>query len=211
MRPLGEQSYYELLELPETGDERQLERAYRIARATYGPSSVAAYSVFSDQETAAILRRVEEAYTVLSDTKLRREYDRRLQRDLRDQPPLASSPRLDPQRLPGPQPPVWPREPLRPNALEPDEALEPKDGNYDGEVLRRIRLELGMELEEIASITKVNPSYLANIEANCARGLPSPVYVRGFIKELAKCLGLDPKEVADSYMRGHAERLSAGG
>ena len=199
MIPLSEQNHYELLELSQEGDERQLERAYRIARATYEPSSLATYSLFSEQESAAILRRVEEAYAVLSDTRLRREYNASLRREEQKHP----QPEAHPPKVVANSETVWRGEPLRPEALEVDEALEPEDGVYDGAVLRRIRLELGIELEEIATITKVNPYYLKSVEANCYDDLPSGVYVRGFVKEFAKCLGLDTTEVADSYMNGY--------
>jgi DnaJ-class molecular chaperone len=203
VRPLFEQNYYELLEVPLDGTERQLERAYRIARVTYEPSSVATYSIFSEQEAAAILRRVEEAYAVLSDAKLRREYDFRLHRE--EQRRSADSVQKEPQDQLADLSSVWKGEPLRTDVMEVDEALEPEDGNYDGRVLRRIRLELGIELEEIATITKVTSYYLERVEANRYDDLPDRVYVRGFVKEFAKCLGLDPNEVADSYMRVHAK------
>ncbi len=203
MRPLSEQSYYELLEVPLDGTERQLERAYRIARATYASSSVATYSIFSEQETAAILRRVEEAYAVLSDARLRREYDFRLHREAQRR--SAASGQNAPLAQKAYVPSVWKGEPLRTDVLEVDEALEPVDGHYEGGVLRRIRLELGIELEEIATTTKVSPYYLECVETNCYDDLPSTVYVRGFVKEFAKCLGLDPNEVADSYMKAQAK------
>lgn len=207
MRPLAEQTFYELLELDPQGDELQLERAYRIARATYEPTSVATYSILSEQENAEILRRVEEAYAVLSDARNRREYDLRLRRTERERSPRApqlaglKSPKARSEPVP-----VWSGEPLRPAAIEIDESLEPEDGVYDGAVLRRIRLELGIELEEIATITKVNSHYLESVEKDRHADLPSGVYVRGFIKELAKCLGLDPVEVSESYMKAYEER-----
>ena len=70
-------------------------------------------------------------------------------------------------------------------------------------MLRRIRLSLGIELDEIASITKINERFLEAIEGDRFDGLPSPVYVRGFVKEFAKCLGVDPGEVVASYMERH--------
>jgi flagellar biosynthesis protein FlhG len=202
-----EQNHYELLEVGQGGSERQLERAYRIARATFEPSSIATYSVFSEKESAEILRRVEEAYAVLSDARLRRDYDARLEREEQEhpQPESRSIERLADSET------VWRGEPLRPEALEVDEALEPEDGVYDGVVLRRIRLELGIEIEEVATITKVDPHYLESVEANRYDDLPAGVYVRGFVKELAKCLGLDPKEVADSYMTGYGGAASGSG
>ncbi len=199
MKPLLEQNHYELLEASPDGNERQLERAYRIARATYEPSSIATYSVFSEQESAEILQRVEEAYAVLSNAKLRREYDTWLGREEQKRP----QPEARPAEKVADSQTVWRGEPLRPEALEVDEVLEPEDGVYDGAVLRRIRIELGIELEEIATITKVNPYYLESVEGNRYHDLPSGVYVRGFVKEFAKCMGLDPDEVADSYMNAY--------
>src|SRR5262245_59148865 len=73
-----ELSFYEILEVQTDATAQQIERAYRIARATYQPGSVATYSLFSDEDSAETLRRIENAYQVLSETRLRREYDARL-------------------------------------------------------------------------------------------------------------------------------------
>jgi len=201
VRPLTEQSYYELLEAPAEGTPQQIERAYRIARATYSPSSTATYSVFSADECAAILRRIEEAWAVLSDARLRREYDARLRRvDPRvSVPTRASAPapaRTVPLRERAPAP-----APLRQAAHEPDldGGLVPENGVFDGDVLRRIRVSLGIELEEIAATTKINEHHLRAIESNRYDQLPPPVYLRGFLKQIAKCLSLDGGHVADSY------------
>jgi curved DNA-binding protein CbpA len=200
MRPLAEQSYYELLEAPVEGTPQQIERAYRIARATYAPSSTAVYSVFSADECAAILRRIEEAYAVLSDARLRREYDARLRRaeprpsvPTTASPPAAAAPQRERERAAAP--------PVRPAAPEPDleGSLAPENGVFDGAVLRRIRVSLGIELEEISATTKINDHHLRAIEGNHYEQLPPPVYLRGFLKQFAKCLSLDPNHVADSY------------
>ena len=207
MRPLAEQSYYELLEAPVEGTPQQIERAYRIARATYAPSSTAVYSVYSADECAAILRRIEEAYAVLSDARLRREYDARLRRvepqrttvPTTATPPAAAAPlrerERDRERLAPP-----PAPPLRP-APEPDldGSIAPENGVFDGDVLRRIRVSLGIELEEISATTKINEHHLRAIEGNVYEQLPPPVYLRGFLKQYARCLSLDPNHVADSY------------
>ncbi len=203
MIALAEQSLYELIEAPEDGTPQQIERAYRIARSAYLPSSAAAYSLYSAEDCAAILRRIEEAYSVLSDTRLRREYDARLGRESESTP---SSVRMDRADTPKPLQParehraegIEGRRATR-SELDVENSLAPESGIFDGDVLRRIRVGLGIELEEISSITKINEQHLRSIEANLYDELPAPVYLRGFLKQIAKCLSLDPARVADSY------------
>jgi flagellar biosynthesis protein FlhG len=212
VRNLAEQNYYELLEAPPEGTPQQIERAYRIARATYQPSSTATYSLFSAEECSAILRRIEEAWAVLSDARLRREYDARLHHGSPPPPvPVRAQTRGDAPTIAevraAPALPV--REPPRPRPAAGEVELEagfaPDDGTYDGDALRRIRVSLGIELDEIATITKINEQHLRSIEANDYEVLPAPVYLRGFLKQIAKCLSLDPAGVADSY----TERMKA--
>ena len=82
-----------------------------------------------------------------------------------------------------------------------EEAEGVDDGVYNGPALRRIRIQRGIELEEIASVTKINETYLRFIEADRYSDLPAPVYLRGFLREVARCLKLDPKQVTESYMQ----------
>jgi curved DNA-binding protein CbpA len=224
VRPLSEQNYYEALDVSPDATLQDIERAYWIARSTYQADSVATYSVFSDQESSEILRRVEEAYAVLSDARMRREYDARLRRERAgESTPARVAPPVRPRaaeadagaavgaRAGGgaPRPPPATRRIPR-ITIEPalEENAEPDDGVFDGPVLRRIRMSRGVELEEISGVTKISELYLRFLEENRYHDLPAPVYVRGFVKEYAKCLRLDPTQVADTYMerfRGRAE------
>ena len=184
------------------GTPQQIERAYRIARATYQPQSTATYSLFSTDESASILRRIEEAYAVLSDARLRREYDARLRRiDPRPgaEPAPAPTRTAPPVREFVPEPPLRARSEPRRDESDLDGGLAPENGVFDGDVLRRIRVSLGIELEEIVATTKINDHHLRAIEGNRYDALPPPVYLRGFLRQIAKCLSLDPTAVADSY------------
>jgi hypothetical protein len=227
VRPLSEQNYYDALDVSSDATLQEIERAYWIARSTYQTDSVATYSLFSDQENAEILRRVEEAYAVLSDARMRREYDARLRRESSGEstparlapPPRIREPKADPERpveaepeaeVASLQPPVR----LKPRVtIEPslDENLDPDDGVFDGPVLRRIRMSRGVELEEICGVTKISEPYLRFLEENRYHDLPAAVYVRGFVKEYAKCLRLDPLQVANTYMERFRERAEPQG
>ena len=193
-----DQNFYQVLELASEATSQDVDRAYRIARATYQPASTATYSLFSDDENAEILQRIEEAYAVLSDPRMRREYDARLRRETahRHTQPAATAPSPSP-AVPLPLAPTFkPRDP----DFSIDEPDEPEDGVYDGPALRRVRIRHGIELDEISARTKINESHLTAIEQNRYEHLPSGVYLRGFLREIAKCLKLDPKKVSDSYM-----------
>jgi curved DNA-binding protein CbpA len=208
MRPLREQNFYELLEVPPDATLQEIARAYKIARSTYQPSSTATYSVFSDEENQEILRKIEESYTVLSDARLRREYDARLGRQRmeaeREPSPVEVAPvrsRTNAQAAYALQSPE--------SDMELEESIEPEDGVYDGAVLRRIRLSRGVEIEEIAEVTKINKTYLRFIEEDRYHDLPAPVYVRGFLAQYARCLRLDPRGVTESYLERLRQRTGA--
>ena len=99
-----------------------------------------------------------------------------------------------------PEPPLRARsEPRGAPEADLDGGLAPENGVFDGDVLRRIRVSLGIELEEIVATTKINEHHLRAIEGNRYDALPPPVYLRGFLRQIAKCLSLDPAAVADSY------------
>jgi hypothetical protein len=69
-----------------------------------------------------------------------------------------------------------------------------------GPALRRFREQVGVSLREISIRSKVGVRYLEYIEQDRHRDLPAPVYLRGFLQEYARAVGLDPKLTADAYL-----------
>jgi cytoskeletal protein RodZ len=69
-----------------------------------------------------------------------------------------------------------------------------------GADLRRIRESRGIALREVASSTKIGLRFLEYIEEDRLALLPPPVYLRGFLQEYARVLGLDPRRMAEAYM-----------
>lgn len=188
MRPLSEQDHYEILEIPRGASPQAVERAYRLARSTFADDSLALYSVVDPHDAEAIRLRVEEAYRVLSDPRERAGYDATL-------PPGAlelSEIRFD-------------AEPARPEPVAPAAAVAPEGrvapARYDGAAFRAARVRHGIELEQVAAITKVNPRYLRYIEEEHLEGLPARVYVRGFVEAYARVLGFDPRQAVADYMQ----------
>jgi len=204
LKPLSDQNHYEILETHLAATRDEVERAYRLALATYADDSLAGYSVFAKGDAAALRERIEAAYRVLSDSRMRSGYDATLEVDRDESPPPAE-----------PSAPLVPVESATEEAPLPLRAaefsrLDDGVGEFDGERLRHFRIRGGMEIEDIARVTKISPTYLRFIEEERFADLPDSVYVRGFVTAYANCVGLDGKDVAMSYMKrfdkGHEER-----
>ena len=197
MKPLGELNHYEILEVAPDAPREEIERAWRLARATYAEGSLAVYSVYGDDEVAAIRERIDLAWQVLADPDARREYDASLPReDEGAEIPMEIALAFEPVDSPLPPTPEFADYP----EFAELEELDENGSDFNGARLRRSRLHRGLEIEQIAQVTKINPTYLRFIEDERYDDLPAPVYVRGFVSAYARCLGLDADTAAGSYM-----------
>jgi flagellar biosynthesis protein FlhG len=166
--------HYEVLgiEPSATGDE--VEEAYRRCVVLYGEGSLATYSLLEPDEVEAVRARVREAYEVLRDPDRRRDYD------------------------------AVPRRPTAAPAAPPPEAPRPEPGvlpdPVTGAALRRVREERGVVLKDIARASRIGVRFLEYIEADRHADLPAVVYLRGFLQEYARGVGLDPQRTAASYL-----------
>ncbi|HOB88129.1 MAG TPA: DUF4115 domain-containing protein [Bacillota bacterium] len=70
-----------------------------------------------------------------------------------------------------------------------------------GEQLRKARLARGLSIEDVHDATKIRIAYLAAMEAGKFYELPGEVYARGFLKNVAKVIGLDGDELVSEYDR----------
>jgi flagellar biosynthesis protein FlhG len=203
MKPLSQQNHYEILEVGSDATAADIEREFRMAQSTYADDSLAGYSVFGEGEASAIRERVEIAYRVLSDADERAAYDAELAASGAAPPPVpddeGSAEALVPVSALDDE--LIPLEARAASETSELEALEEEDGEFDGARLRRSRLRTGIEIEDISGVTKINPTYLRFIEEDRYAELPAPVYVRGFVRAYADCVGLDSTRVAASYMR----------
>jgi len=65
--------------------------------------------------------------------------------------------------------------------------------------LRAGRAQRKLTLDDVARVTKIQPRILEKIEAGNLEGLPAEVFVRGFVKSFARCVGLDETEAVERY------------
>ena len=89
------------------------------------------------------------------------------------------------------------------DAIEQPAALSRSDETL-GSFLKRHRQSQGKELEEIAKKTRIHASTLRAIEEDNPKALPADVFARGFIKNYAQYLGLDPNEALAWYLEQNA-------
>lgn len=65
--------------------------------------------------------------------------------------------------------------------------------------LRAGRLQRGLSVADVARVTKIQSKILDQLEAGKTDGLPADVFVRGFVRSIARCVGLDEAEALRRY------------
>ena len=85
---------------------------------------------------------------------------------------------------------------------EKNEALEREileTSEFSGPFIKKVREYKKLSIEDLSRMTKIRKSYLDAIESEDPKSLPAPVYVRGFVYQVAKTLRLDAEKVANTY------------
>lgn len=77
-----------------------------------------------------------------------------------------------------------------------------------GEHLKREREHRGVSLQKIFESTRVPLKYLEAIEADRVDGLPQPAFVKGYIRNYCKVLGLDENDAVLRYEVWFADRVA---
>jgi flagellar biosynthesis protein FlhG len=195
---LPSENHYDLLEVPPTASFEDIRRANRRLRDIYGAESVVISGLYDAATLEAVHRRFDLAYTTLMDAAKRKDYDMEL---FPDGIPTSPQPEPGSAGAAGALPRARPKteDPIALAARPAMPELGP-DTEYSGALLRQIREARGIELREIAERSKVGMAYLQALEAENFAKLPAAVYVRGFLVEYAKVLGLDVERVKDSYL-----------
>jgi DnaJ-class molecular chaperone len=187
-----EQNFYDLLEISPSATPEEILRAYERARALYGAGSLAAYTLLSPEEAAALARRIEKAGDVLMDPEARAAYDAGLPAE--EVRPARPSPEPPAQATPPTPPPPAPSEPFQ-KPFEP-----PEGADWTGEFLRQAREARGLTVAQMAERTKVSRLHIESVEADRYEQLPVTVYLRGIVMSIARELRLDGQKVARSYL-----------
>jgi len=68
-----------------------------------------------------------------------------------------------------------------------------------GAELASARLARGVQLAELAQLLRISRQYLKDLESGDHRGLPGPTYVSGYIRSVAREVGLDGEAMSRRY------------
>jgi DnaJ-class molecular chaperone len=182
--------YYTLFQISPEASQIDIINAYRHAKLAYQQDSLAIYSLFSEQELEQLQREVEEAYSVLSNPEKRCDYDTlHLQTAIDETPPPLSGSNIIPLH--------------KQNADNSQHTGSEKNsgeiGSYSGEALREIREAKNITFEQIAKHTKISKRYLQAIEDEDPENLPETVYLKGYLRQYASEIGVDPDETVQHY------------
>lgn len=183
---LADQTFYEILEVASDATQQEIHAAYHRARSTYSPESPALYSMFTREEARDLMNLIEEAFSILSNQSKRKDYDRRLIRQLSPTKtlhhgPANAGPDLPDFKIPeGDIPATAAQRPPKPDSQQPQRrvtsnsmpekipdgfgktrfSVYQKDPNFENE-LQQTRVFDGTFLQKVRLYKKVNLDQLS--------------------------------------------------
>jgi curved DNA-binding protein CbpA len=206
-------NYYEVLEVSTSATQHDIVVAYEKAKRTYSSENPALFNVFSEQEATALRALIDEAFSVLGNQTYRNIYEKRVQAKTYTDHELSlvaiqkASENLYASRItvPATEAVIAKEESFSVDSAFESEITE--QAEWNGLFLQKVREYKKVSLDALHEKTKVNPWYLKALENMDPANLPAPVFVRGYIVQMAKSLGLNDKTVADSYMKLYKQKL----
>ena len=217
MKKFEAQTYYEILDIPVQATPFEIRQAYKSALAIYNEDSLATYSFFSEHEREEVLKRIEEAFLILTDEDKRAVYDRQLIHDGK----IASTD-VEKKEEKKAVPLFQTKNVVEKNALfqriqdrirETDvkgmaEEILSKD-LISGSDLRHLRESVGIAIEEIYEVTRITASTLKAIEQDEYDKLPTDIYLKNFLKSYAEMLQVDSEKIIAGYMKNLSENTTS--
>lgn len=78
--------------------------------------------------------------------------------------------------------------------------------NSIGEQLRQAREAKGLSVHDVEQATHIRRAFLLAIEEGRLEELPEPIYARGFVRQYARLVGLDPEPLLEAFGRAIGPR-----
>jgi DnaJ-class molecular chaperone len=206
--PASNYNYYDILEVSPHCAQHEVTVAYEKAKSTYSGDNPAIYTIFSDEEARDLLKLVEEAYSVLGNKTLRSLYDEKLGQVSVSKETVSFA------ALTAQSKTLYPEMPAKNLGARPEykinEDFETEIKNqvdWNGSFITKVREYKKIPVPKMSEITKISAYYINAIEREDSKNLPAPVFIRGYVAQIAKVLGIEEKKVCDSYMKSFKESL----
>lgn len=170
--------YYDILEIPHGSPPHEIRHAYQHLKLLYSSNSIAVSSMlleFPEESKQHILAEIEEAYHKLMGI----EDPCGINQRPKERPSMESNPAV----------------------MELVAGIE----TFGGADLRRVRESLGLDINNMAAVTRIKRQYIDDMECERFDALPAAVYLRGYVSEYARYLGLDYTKVASDYMKKYKD------
>ncbi len=96
---------------------------------------------------------------------------------------------------------VLPSGAARESAIATEDILQlVEEHGYTGALLRSVREARKISLQDMSDTTRISARYLDAIESDEHDVLPSATFVRGYIREMSRMLGMESRLVVEGYM-----------
>ncbi len=189
IKKIEEMDFYEILNLRLDATQVEVENAYLLAMATYREQAMASYGVLTAQERRLILDRIEDAFGTLADPGKRKAYDKMIAASRPEFNERAyfrqSTEKLEIEDA-GEKEKFWNRfksailprrrwkkkDPTNGKKNGNSWEAQQKDRYYYGEILRSVREQRGMTLEQVAQNCNISVSLLKALEDEDDGALP---------------------------------------
>ncbi|MGD2125070.1 MAG: helix-turn-helix domain-containing protein [Desulfobacteraceae bacterium] len=202
-------NHFEILEVPANASSFEIKEAYKEALSIYSEDSLSTYSFFNDSERKTVLRKIEEAYSTLIDDKKRADYERLLvdegkidasileKKGHKKAVPLFQTGQSKSRdafinRI---------RNKVKTSDHDEERREILEKVSISGFDLEKLRESIGISLEEVFEITRINVSILSSVEKDEFEKLPAKIYLKSFIKSYAEVLQLDPERIFEAYIK----------
>lgn len=209
MKKYEELNHYEALEIPPGASPFEVSQAYKDALSIYNEDSLITYSFFDDDERDLILKKIEKAFLTLIDPIKRNTYDRKLVRSGEaDESILIKKERKKPISLFQTKYPrnkgIHLKKIRKKIAAKDMKKLSNEIFSSDvisGTDLKNLRESVGIDLQEVFEVTRVNIPTLKSIEENEFDKLPPIIYLKNFLKSYSDIFQLDSTTIIDGYIK----------
>jgi len=199
-----EQTLYEVLEIDPGASDEEIRRAYKRMREMYAADSMVVCGLYTPERLDVVHARVDEAYDTLLDPEKRKLYDVKL---FPEGIPTRPTPTTGVAAV---EPTTPPKADATPARVQVPEPIIDANTEITGQLLKTLREARGIDLADVSQRSKVSVHHLRSIEDENWGAMPAPVYLRGFLVEIARFLKLDVQHVTRSYLARYTKGKAAG-